>query len=160
MILDNWLAQRAQTSPERTALIADGSALTFAELEVEASSVARRLAGRGARRGATVALSMAPGRDAVILLHALMKLGAVALPLDPRLSEAEQNAILEVEQPALVVTGPPPTRIARGRERLTPAASSRESIVATSDTSVIVPSSSASATASTSKRGCTTAVVP
>jgi O-succinylbenzoic acid--CoA ligase len=104
LILDNWLAQRAQTCPERTALLADGSSLTYAELEVEATSVARRLAGRGARRGATVALSMAPGRDAVVLLHALMKLGAVALPLDPRLTEAEREEVLAAERPALVVT--------------------------------------------------------
>jgi o-succinylbenzoate---CoA ligase len=103
LILDNWLAQRAQTSPERTALVADGSALTYAELEVEATSVARRLAGRGARRGATVGISMPPGRDAVVLLHALMKLGAIALPLDPRLVEAEREAILAAESPALVV---------------------------------------------------------
>jgi o-succinylbenzoate---CoA ligase len=103
LILDNWLAQRAQTSPERTALIADGSALTYAELEVEASSVARRLAGRGARRGATVAISMAPGRDAVVLLHAMMKLGAIALPLDPGLAVAEREAILAAESPALLV---------------------------------------------------------
>jgi O-succinylbenzoic acid--CoA ligase len=41
----------------------------------------------------------------VVLLHALMKLGAVALPLDPRLPEAERDAILEAEQPVLVVTG-------------------------------------------------------
>jgi o-succinylbenzoate---CoA ligase len=103
LILDNWLAQRAQTSPERTALVADGSALTYAELEVEATSVARRLAGRGARRGATVGISMPPGRDTVVLLHALMKLGAIALPLDPRLVEAEREAILAAESPALVV---------------------------------------------------------
>jgi o-succinylbenzoate---CoA ligase len=103
LILDNWLAQRAQTSPERTALVADVSALTYDELESEATSVARRLAGRGARRGATVALSMPPGRDAVVLLHALMKLGAVVLPLDPRLAQTEREAILEAEGPALVV---------------------------------------------------------
>jgi o-succinylbenzoate---CoA ligase len=105
LILDNWLAQRAQTSPERLALLADGSALTYAELELEATSVARRLAGRGARRGATVALPVPPGRDAVVLLHALMKLGAVALPLDPRLPDSERNGIIEREQPALVVGG-------------------------------------------------------
>jgi non-ribosomal peptide synthetase component E (peptide arylation enzyme) len=37
MKLDNWLAQRAQTSPERTALLASGGATSYAELEAEAS---------------------------------------------------------------------------------------------------------------------------
>src|SRR5919197_421610 len=75
MKLDNWLAQRAQTSPDRTALVADGSRTSFAELEAEATWVARRLAAQGARRGATVALIMPPGREMVVLVHAVLKLG-------------------------------------------------------------------------------------
>ena len=51
MILDNWLAQRAQTCPDRAALVADGVELTYAELEAEATWVARRLAAHGVRRG-------------------------------------------------------------------------------------------------------------
>jgi O-succinylbenzoic acid--CoA ligase len=104
MILDNWLEQRAQTCPERTALVADGTSLTYADLEREASSAARRLGARGARRGAKVALVMPPGSDLVILLHALMKVGAVAIPLDPRLPEGERRVILDRELPALEVT--------------------------------------------------------
>ncbi len=53
MFLDNWLSQRAQACPERCALIADGTSLTYAELEREATAAARRLAARGARRDGT-----------------------------------------------------------------------------------------------------------
>ena len=49
MLLDNWLAQRAQTCPDRAALIADGSRLTYEELEAEATAAARRLAAHGVR---------------------------------------------------------------------------------------------------------------
>ena len=91
MKLDNWLAQRAESNPERTALIADDSAATYAELEHEAEWVARRLAAYGVRRGATAALTMHPGREQVVLIHALMKLGAILLPLSPRLTEAERS---------------------------------------------------------------------
>ena len=56
--------------------------LTYAELEREATAAARRLAARGARRGATVALMLAAGLEYVVLLHALMKLGAVAYPVN------------------------------------------------------------------------------
>src|SRR5436305_13270 len=42
MKLDDWLAQRSQSCPERTALVADGSEVTYAELEAEATWVARR----------------------------------------------------------------------------------------------------------------------
>src|SRR6266511_2315965 len=103
MILDNWLAQRAQTCPDRIALIADGLELSYEQLEAEVTRAARRLAARGVRRGATVALTRRPGTEYVLLLHALMKLGAIAYPLNPRLAPRELEAELERAQPALVV---------------------------------------------------------
>jgi o-succinylbenzoate---CoA ligase len=99
--LDNWLAQRAHSCPERTALVTEGSSVTYAELEAEATWVARRLAAYGVRRDAVAALTMHPRREEVVLLHALMKLGAVALPLSPRLTVAERAAVLAAERPAV-----------------------------------------------------------
>jgi O-succinylbenzoic acid--CoA ligase len=106
MILDNWLAQRAQTCPDRTALIADGRSVTYQELEAEAAAAARRLAAHGVRRGATVTLELPAGIDHAVLLHALMKLGAVAQPLNTRLAPAEREAELERARPVLAVSGP------------------------------------------------------
>ena len=106
MNLDNWLAQRSQTCPDRLGLVAGGTELTYAELEAEAIVVARRLAARGVRRDATVALELPPGPELVVVLHALMKLGAVAYPLDPRLASAEREAELERAGPILVVSEP------------------------------------------------------
>jgi O-succinylbenzoic acid--CoA ligase len=103
MILDNWLAQRAQTGPDRVALIADAGELTYAELEVEATRAARRLAARGVRGGATVALTRPAGAEYVVLLHALMKLGAVAYPLNPALAPGELEAELDRADPPLVL---------------------------------------------------------
>jgi O-succinylbenzoic acid--CoA ligase len=99
--LDNWLAQRAQSCPERTALVTEASSVTYAELEAEATWVARRLAAYGVRREGLTALTMHPRREEVVLLHALMKLGAVALPLSPQLTDAERAAILAEERPAV-----------------------------------------------------------
>jgi O-succinylbenzoic acid--CoA ligase len=104
MILDNWLAQRAQTCPDRTALVADDVELSYDELEAEALRTARRLAARGVRRGATVVLARPPGAEYAVLLHALMKLGAIAHPLNPRLAPSELEAELGRSQPALVIT--------------------------------------------------------
>src|SRR5262249_62062637 len=44
---------------------------------------------------------MHPRREEVVLLHALMKLGAVSLPLSPQLTESERTAILAEERPAV-----------------------------------------------------------
>jgi O-succinylbenzoic acid--CoA ligase len=106
VILDNWLAQRAQTCPDRTALIADGLEITYAELEREATRAARRLAARGVRRDSMVVLRLPAGLDYVVLLHALMKLGAVAYPLSPRLSARERETELERATPLLVISEP------------------------------------------------------
>jgi non-ribosomal peptide synthetase component F len=54
MKLDDWLSQRSQSCPDRTALVADGAEMTYAELEAEATWVARRLAAHGVRRGCMV----------------------------------------------------------------------------------------------------------
>src|SRR3954451_10013807 len=101
MKLDNWLAQRSQSCPDRIALVSDGSQVTYAELEAEATWVARRLAAHGVRRGSTAALTMQPRREQVVLIHALMKTGAVLLPLSPRLTEEERAAIIAAEEPAV-----------------------------------------------------------
>ncbi|MFL5907014.1 MAG: o-succinylbenzoate--CoA ligase [Solirubrobacterales bacterium] len=101
MKLDNWLAQRAQSCPERVALVTEASSVTYAELEAEATWVARRLAAYGVRRDGVAALTMHPRREEVVLLHALMKLGACALVLSPQLTEAERAAVLASERPAV-----------------------------------------------------------
>ena len=101
MKLDDWLAQRSQSCPDRMALIADGAEVTYAELEAEATWVARRLAAHGVRRGSVAALTMHPRREQVVLVHALMKVGAVLLPLSPRLSAAERAAAIAAEEPTI-----------------------------------------------------------
>jgi O-succinylbenzoic acid--CoA ligase len=106
MRIDDWLAQRAQSCPERTALIAEGAAVTYAELEAEATWVARRLAAEGVRRGSTAALTMHPRREQVVLAHALMKVGAALLPLSPRLTEAERAAIIAAVEPMIDLDDP------------------------------------------------------
>jgi len=106
MKLDNWLAQRSQSCPDRTALIADGAEMTYAELEAEATWVARRLAAHGVRRGSVAALTMHPRREQVVLLHALMKVGAELLPLSPRLTPTERAAIVAAEEPIVDLDDP------------------------------------------------------
>ncbi len=106
MLLDNWLAQRAETSPGRLAVRSQGLDLTYAELELEATSTARRLAARGVRRGSVVALALEPGPHYASILHGLMKLGAIAYPLNTRLTEREQAEELERAEAMLVLSSP------------------------------------------------------
>ncbi|HEV2858854.1 MAG TPA: o-succinylbenzoate--CoA ligase [Solirubrobacterales bacterium] len=106
MKLDDWLSQRSQSCPDRTALVADGAEMTYAELEAEATWVARRLAAHGVRRGSTAALTMHPRREQVVLLHALMKVGAALLPLGPRLTAEERAAVVSAVDPIIDLDDP------------------------------------------------------
>ena len=62
------------------------------------------------RRGATVTLELPVGADYVVLLHALMKLGAIAEPLNTRLAPAEREAELERAGPGARRLRRPATR--------------------------------------------------
>jgi O-succinylbenzoic acid--CoA ligase len=106
MKLDNWLAQRSQSCPDRAALLVEGAEVSFAELEAESLWVARRLAAQGVRRESIVALTMRPNREQVVLVHALMKLGAVLLPLNPGMSAEERAEIIAREEPAVDLDDP------------------------------------------------------
>lgn len=106
MKLASWLARSAATHPRRVALAGSGEQLTYAELEGRVAGVARRLAGRGVGPGDRVALAMDASIDYAVLLHGLVMLGAVAVPLDPRLAPAELADRLGAVEPALVVRDP------------------------------------------------------
>jgi O-succinylbenzoic acid--CoA ligase len=58
------------------------------------------------RRGSIAALTMHPRREQVVLMHALMKLGAELLPLWPRLTAAERAAIVNAEEPIIDLDDP------------------------------------------------------
>jgi o-succinylbenzoate---CoA ligase len=80
--------------------------VTYAQLEAEATWVARRLAAHGVRRGSTAALTMHGRREQVVLAHALMKVGAVLLPLSPLLTSVERTEIVGAEEPIVDLDDP------------------------------------------------------
>ncbi len=106
MKIDGWLSTAAEAVPEHVALIAGDESITYGELDRRAREAARRLAGLGVRREDRVALALEPSADYVVLLHALVKLGAVAAPVDPRLTDSERDGLLEGLEPRLVLGDP------------------------------------------------------
>lgn len=65
--------------------------MTYAELLAAVDETAARLWAVGARPGEPVGLQLPPGRPYVVALHALLRIGAVAVPLDPELADAERD---------------------------------------------------------------------
>jgi O-succinylbenzoic acid--CoA ligase len=82
--VEPWLIRAARTRPDHPAL----GAMTYAQLLAAAREAAGGLGG-----AASVAIAMAPGEDFVVTLHACLLAGALAVPIDPRLAAAEQEAI-------------------------------------------------------------------
>jgi o-succinylbenzoate---CoA ligase len=87
--VDAWLPRAAARHPDRLAI----NALTYAQLLAEVDATARRLAGRGVRVGDRVAIALPPGDAFCIALHAVLRLGAVAVPIDLRLTARERERI-------------------------------------------------------------------
>jgi o-succinylbenzoate---CoA ligase len=88
--VDSWLLRAARQRPDRPAI----NELTYAELAARVDDTARRLAGRGVRAGDRVGLALAPGEPFCVALHAILRLGAVAVPVDTRLGAAERARVL------------------------------------------------------------------
>jgi O-succinylbenzoic acid--CoA ligase len=91
VLVDAWLPRAARRHPDRLAI----NALTYAQLLAEVDATARRLAGRGVRVGDRVAIALPPGDAFCVALHAILRIGAVAVPVDLRLSARERARVTE-----------------------------------------------------------------
>ncbi|HWE60876.1 MAG TPA: AMP-binding protein [Chloroflexota bacterium] len=87
--LPEWLGRRAVDMPARPALIAGTQVWTYAELDQAAARLARQLAVRGIGVGDRVAVLLRNGPHFACAVHALIRLGAILVPLNLRLSEPE-----------------------------------------------------------------------
>src|SRR4051794_28728603 len=67
--------------------------MTYAQLDREAARAARRLAARGVRAGDRVGIELPPGESFCVALHACLRLGAVAVPIDVRLGADGRLAV-------------------------------------------------------------------
>ncbi|MGA2319763.1 MAG: AMP-binding protein [Solirubrobacteraceae bacterium] len=116
MVVEAWLARAAKARPRHTALQTPSGSWSYAELLAAARLGAGELAERGVRPGARVAIALPPGLAFAQALHACLLLGAVAMPVDLRLSAVERGRVLESAE--LIVREPLP---AGGSDRALPA---------------------------------------
>jgi O-succinylbenzoic acid--CoA ligase len=93
MVVEGWLARAARERSERVAVETPSGSCTYAQLLARAGAGADALQERGVRRGQRVAIALPAGIDFAVALHACMLGGFVAVPVDLRLSAAEQEAV-------------------------------------------------------------------
>ena len=98
------LAARATTDPEGTFLISGDETVTFGQVETRAEALAASLHGLGIEPGDRVALAMPPWPEFVISLFAVAKLGAILVPLDPRLTADDLRYTLRHSEAVAAIT--------------------------------------------------------
>lgn len=102
----DFIKHWATEQPDRTACCDMGltKAWTYAELEGDVSAAAAHLVDQGVQAGDRVAVLARNSVYLVILQHALMRLGAIFVPLNWRLSPPELGRLIADCSPAILYT--------------------------------------------------------
>lgn len=104
MNLFTILEDRVRGDADRVAIVdARGGTTTFGELEREASALAAALASRGLRAADPAVVLVPVSRELYVVLLALLKLGAVAVFVEPALGARELARCCERAQPAAFI---------------------------------------------------------
>ena len=91
-------------TPDATALLYEGTSVTYGELNGRANRLARHLGHVGVKRHDCVAVALERSIDATAAILAVFKLGAHYVPLDPALPEERLEFMAEDTAPVTVVT--------------------------------------------------------
>ncbi|GGP32536.1 hypothetical protein GCM10010501_75190 [Streptomyces libani subsp. rufus] len=102
-LVDLFEAQAART-PDATAVVCGGRSLSFAELDTDANRLARRLIELGAGPEQPLAMALPRCVEAVVALLAIMKSGAVYVPVDLEQPAERISAVFTELAPLLVIT--------------------------------------------------------
>jgi o-succinylbenzoate---CoA ligase len=85
----DWVGQSANAAPDAVAIIEGARSLTYRELNHEVGVAAAWLAAIGVKAGTFVGLYGPSSTETVVLIHALIRAGAILVPLNQRLSAPE-----------------------------------------------------------------------
>jgi long-chain acyl-CoA synthetase len=99
MIYTHSVGRALQYFPQHTALLRDGHAVTFLELDVRVRRIAAALRRRGFLSGERLAFLMPNGADYIELVYACSLLGVIAVPINTRYAGAEIDRLLEDARP-------------------------------------------------------------
>ncbi|MEX1023472.1 MAG: fatty acid CoA ligase family protein [Planctomycetota bacterium] len=111
--ISELFSERARERPDQDAVrTVDGARVSFGELDRRASGLAGALAKRGLARGDRVCLFVRPGVELILIAHALLRLGAVPVLIDPGMGRRSLLAAVERMQPHALI-GVPRAHVAR-----------------------------------------------
>jgi len=98
------LSHRATVDPERVFLLSRDARMTFGEAAGQSDALAAGLHGLGVEAGDRIALLLPPCPEFAVAMFAAAKLGAVVVPLNPRMTGPELRYLLRHSEAVAVVT--------------------------------------------------------
>jgi fengycin family lipopeptide synthetase D len=104
MAIHNAFESIALSYPDVKAVAHNNQFVTYQTLNERANSVARFLIAKGIKKGEIVAVKLDKGIDLITSILAIMKAGAVYLPIDPTYPDARINYMLEDSNTKHLVT--------------------------------------------------------
>ncbi len=104
MLLHGLFEQQAARTPDHPAVIYDGQALSYEDLNRRATQLAAYLCKQGVDKGSLVALYMHRAPEMVVALLAILKAGAAYIPLDTEYPEERLSVMLGDADPVCVLT--------------------------------------------------------
>ncbi len=99
----DWLTISTRANPNQIALITADRQWTYRDLDQMVDTTCGWLHQQGIREGQTIAVLMPNRVEYVLLIHALMRLGAILVPLNTRLTPPELSYQLEKVAAKLVI---------------------------------------------------------
>lgn len=99
------LREQATRFPETTLFRFEGTEATFSQIEARTNQLANVLVNRGVRKGDRVALMMPNGIDFPTCWLAILKIGAVMVPINIQYQEADLTLILSDSGASLALAG-------------------------------------------------------
>jgi long-chain acyl-CoA synthetase len=110
------LADAASAHADRPALLFEGERISYGELDRRAAVAAAVLEERGVRKEDRVALKLPNTPDYIAAYFGILRLGAVAVPLNVLLAQPEVDTRLEAASPTAFVDSPLPAAGDRHQE--------------------------------------------
>lgn len=96
--------EQADKTPRNVALSFEDKELTYKELNTKANQLARKLRERGIKRESKVGIMTRHSLETVISILAVMKAGAVYVPMDPAYPAERINYMIEDSEIKLILT--------------------------------------------------------
>jgi acyl-CoA synthetase (AMP-forming)/AMP-acid ligase II/ABC-type nitrate/sulfonate/bicarbonate transport system permease component len=104
MIVRDHLERQATERPDKVAILFKDERITFSDLDTRSNQLAHRLLNVGVGKGDRVVLLFQNCSEFCVAYFAILKIGAVAVVLDFRLSPAEMEPIFQEAEVSAIVT--------------------------------------------------------